>query len=95
MPRPKGLPKTGGRLAGTPNKTTASVRKVFEQAFDGIGGVESLIKWGAVNRTEFYKLYGRLIPVDATITRIIRGADDLTDDELQNLANSNEVEKED
>lgn len=31
MPRPKGLPKTGGRKPGTPNKTTAPVRELAQK----------------------------------------------------------------
>jgi len=30
MPRPKGLPKTGGRKPGTPNKTTLPVRELAQ-----------------------------------------------------------------
>lgn len=56
--------KTGGRTAGTPNKTTVAAREAFQMAFDGLGGPEHLQKWAKENPTEFYKLYGRLIPVD-------------------------------
>lgn len=38
-------------------------------AFDGIGGLDALMEWAsfsAVNRTEFYKLWARLIPMDVT-----------------------------
>lgn len=53
-----------GRPAGTPNKTTMAAREAFQAAFDRIGGVERLGTWAEENPTEFYKLYGRLIPVD-------------------------------
>ena len=33
MARPKGQAKIGGREKGTPNKTTATVREAFENAF--------------------------------------------------------------
>lgn len=56
--------KTGGRQAGTPNKTTLAAREAFQAAFDQIGGMNRLAAWAEENATEFYKLYGRLIPVD-------------------------------
>lgn len=66
MARPRGLPKTGGRKKGVPNRTTVLAREAFNLAFGSLGGVEALAEWGKVNRDEFYKLYARLIPVDVT-----------------------------
>jgi hypothetical protein len=66
MARPRGLPKTGGRKKGVPNRTTVLAREAFNIAFHGIGGVDELVTWGKANRDEFYKLYARLIPVDVT-----------------------------
>lgn len=31
MPRPAGLPKTGGRQPGTPNRATASIREAAQE----------------------------------------------------------------
>lgn len=56
--------KTGGRKAGTPNKTTRDARAAMELAFEGAGGSNALTKWAKANRTEFYKLWGRLIPAE-------------------------------
>jgi hypothetical protein len=43
MPRPKGLPKTGGRVRGTPNKTTQSViEKLDELGCDPIEGLAAI-----------------------------------------------------
>jgi hypothetical protein len=43
MPRPKGLPKTGGRVRGTPNKTTKSVmEKLDELGCDPIEGLAGI-----------------------------------------------------
>lgn len=64
--RPKGLPKTGGRKPGTPNKLTASAREAYALTFDGIGGVPAFIEWAKENRTEFYKLHSKTIPLDVT-----------------------------
>lgn len=59
-------PKTGGRKKGTPNKATSSAREAMALAFDGIGGVDALKTWAQANQTDFYKLYGRLIPQEIT-----------------------------
>lgn len=56
--------KTGGRVAGTPNKTTVAAKQAFQMAFDGIGGVEALQTWAAENQTDFFKLFSKLIPQD-------------------------------
>lgn len=82
--RKPGTPKTGGRRRGTANKTTKAAREVFQMAFDKSGGVTALTAWAKLNRTEFYKLFARLIPVelagspDAPIVHTIRlvGPDD-------------------
>lgn len=55
--------KTGGRVKGTPNHVTTSVKEALHAAFEGIGGVPKLIQWASENQTEFYKLYSKLIPV--------------------------------
>lgn len=58
--------KTGGRKAGTPNKLTQSAREAFALAFDQVGGVQGLTEWARENRTEFYKLFSKTIPLDVT-----------------------------
>lgn len=58
--------KTGGRVKGVPNKTTQSIRDALTTAFDKLGGVPSLVKWGRANETEFYRLWGRLAPQEVT-----------------------------
>jgi hypothetical protein len=64
--RPKGLPKTGGRKKGAPNKVTTQAKEAFNLAFEGMGGVTALTDWGNENKTEFYKLYARNIPQQVT-----------------------------
>lgn len=56
--------KTGGRKPGSLNKLTKSAREAFQLAFDATGGYDELARWAAANKTEFYKLYARLIPVE-------------------------------
>lgn len=53
-----------GRKKGVPNKTTASVKEALVLANEGLGGVPALIEWAKENRTEFYKLWGRMLPLD-------------------------------
>lgn len=54
--------RRGGRKKGTPNKVTKDAREAMELAFDGIGGVPTLTTWASANLTDFYRLWGRLIP---------------------------------
>lgn len=68
-PRGKAFAKGNkGRPEGAKNKVTQSMRQAWMEAFEGIGGVEALIKWGSdpKNRTAFYTLASKLIPVDIT-----------------------------
>ena len=53
-----------GRPKGSTNKMTRAAKDAFGLAFDGLGGVEGLIEWGKRNRSEFYRLYARLIPTE-------------------------------
>ena len=62
MPRKKGEPKTGGRKKGTPNKTTSSAKQNILAVCEGIGDIGGMIIWARANRTDFYKLYARLLP---------------------------------
>lgn len=42
------------------------MRQAWLDAFEGVGGVPALIEWGkqAKNRTAFYSLASKLIPID-------------------------------
>lgn len=51
-----------GRPPNTPNKVTRAMKEAFRDAFDHLGGVESLVQWAKGEPTEFYKLAARLIP---------------------------------
>lgn len=65
--------KTGGRAKGTPNRTTAEVKAAFEQAFDGIGGVERFTKWANRNPELFYPLWSKLLPKDLHMSGDVAG----------------------
>ena len=55
-----------GRPKGSVNKTTASAKQAFLYAFDGMGGEKELEKWASANKTDFFKLFARLIPTEVT-----------------------------
>ncbi|MBC3540645.1 hypothetical protein ACFSC6_12205 [Rufibacter sediminis] len=56
--------KTGGRKAGTVNKTTASVKQALSEAFEKLGGITSLVQWGKEEPGEFYKLWVKTLPTE-------------------------------
>lgn len=60
--------KTGGRQAGTPNKTTQEVKAALEEAFEKRGGVPALIAWADQSPDEFYKLWAKLLPKDVQVS---------------------------
>ena len=55
-----------GRLPGTKNKSTVQVKEALTAAFDNIGGILGFSTWAAANRTEFYRLYAKLLPRQIT-----------------------------
>ena len=59
----KGQAKTGGRKKGSANKSTVAVKQALEAAFERLGGVEALAEWAEENKTEFYKLFAKLLPL--------------------------------
>lgn len=61
-------PKIGGRAKGTPNKVTATVKDNILAVFNRLKGTEGMAQWARENQTEFYKLYGRLIPTETKLT---------------------------
>lgn len=65
--KPKGSPKTGGRKKGSKNKFTRVAKDHFVDAFENSGGASALSVWAKENRTDFYKLYARLIPQEKEI----------------------------
>lgn len=48
----------------TPTRIAAA-RENLSSAFDLMGGVPALVKWGKSNPTEFYRLWARLIPKES------------------------------
>jgi hypothetical protein len=46
-------------------KAVATTRAQLLEAFELMGGVPELVKWGRKNPTEFYRIWARLLPKDA------------------------------
>jgi hypothetical protein len=68
-----GTARQGGRLKGTPNKSTLEIKQAIEQVFNDMGGAEALLKWAIENQTIFYTaIWAKLLPaslkVEATVT---------------------------
>jgi hypothetical protein len=61
MGRPKGLPKTGGRIAGTPNKAD-KLRTMVLRALDGVGGQQYLERQAELNPGPFLSLVSKCLP---------------------------------
>lgn len=68
--RPKRRPPNAGRgrVKGVPNKITRSVKEALQLAFEGIGGVPALMRWGEANPSAFYPIWVRIAPQEHDIT---------------------------
>lgn len=54
--------KTGGRRAGTPNKSTRIVKEALWTAFEGLGGVSAFTQWAQANPNLFYSMLPKMLP---------------------------------
>lgn len=72
-----------GRPKGSRNKFTRSVKEALERAFEQRGGDKALTAWANENPTDFYKLWGRMLPSEVQaslehsgelVVRVIRQA---------------------
>lgn len=73
----------GGRPKGVRNKSTKAVKEALTLAFQGMGGVESLTKWGKANPELFYQLWVRMLVVEAKIDFNVSSISKLSDEELE------------
>lgn len=74
--------KFGGRPKGATNLATRSVKQALQMAFEGIGGVESLQSWAKQNKTEFYKIWSKMLPTDVNF----KSVNSMTTEELKEEA---------
>jgi hypothetical protein len=59
--------KKPGRPRGAKNKISGTAKENVAAVFTRLGGTAQMAKWANDNQTEFYKLYGRLIPVESQV----------------------------
>jgi hypothetical protein len=78
----KYLPPGKGRPPGSKDKIGRQCKENIIAVFEAVGGIKSMATWARRNRTEFYKLYARLIPNYVQATVNVRDASELTDGEL-------------
>lgn len=68
--KPKGSPKTGGRVAGTRNKTTRTAMEAIAYAAEKLGGADRLHQWSQEapeNEKVFWgTIYPKLLPLQVT-----------------------------
>jgi len=55
-----------GRPKGALNKTTAQVKQALQAVYTKKGGDNALLTWARGNETEFYKLWGRMLPQEVS-----------------------------
>lgn len=58
--------KTGGRIAGTPNKLSGTAKENIAAVFVRLGGTAAMAEWAEENKTVFYSLYSKLLPHEIT-----------------------------
>ncbi len=70
MPHPAGEPKTpgSGRKPGTPNKVTAEIKEMVEEALRAEGGIEYLRQVARDDPKAFCALVGKIIPKNIKIS---------------------------
>jgi len=54
-----------GRPKGAKNKATRQLKEILHKVYTGIGGDTAFVTWARANRTEFYKLFTKQLPLDA------------------------------
>ncbi len=76
----KGHKLATGRPKGSKNRITNDVRQVFHRVYEEMGenivdektgkplsGHQAMLEWARMNPTEFYRLYGKMIPQTAEL----------------------------
>ena len=84
--------KTGGRVKGTPNRFTSSMKDAFLSVYQDLqdeNGEEHghLKAWAKDHPTDFYKICSKMIPQQLTAdVNYTVSAKEMTDEELLNIA---------
>lgn len=79
------------RPLGARNKIGAMVKENIVAVFTRLGGTAAMAEWAKENLTEFYRLYGRLIPSEVIGEFTIRDATELSDSELAAIATGGRI----
>lgn len=66
--------RRGGRQKGAKNKN-GTAKANFLKVFDDLGGTKFMMTWAKEHPTEFFKIYGRLIPAQVDIEANVRTCD--------------------
>jgi len=56
--------KRCGRKKGSKNKIGVSVKEAIMYAYQTIGGDDAFTDWAREEKTEFYRMFSKLIPLD-------------------------------
>lgn len=60
------MARFGGRVAGTPNKMTKTLKEMILQALDDAGGVGYLVEQAHENPGPFLALVGKVLPMQVS-----------------------------
>jgi hypothetical protein len=82
---PDGRVTGPGRPKGCKDKIGRQAKENIIEVFEKIGSIKGMVKWAKANRTDFYKLYARLIPVTVQAAVDVRHASEYSDDELARI----------
>jgi hypothetical protein len=55
---PKGRPK------GSQNTFNRNVKDAILDAYEKLGGLDGFVNWAVDNQTEYYRMFGRLAPIE-------------------------------
>lgn len=58
--------RRGGRVKGTPNRTTTAIKDMIIAALDEAGGRDYLVAQSESNPTAFLSLVGKVLPLQLT-----------------------------
>jgi hypothetical protein len=60
-----------------PQRAGMAAKEALLSAFDRMGGVAGLVKWGKKNPTEFYRIWARLLPKEEDVQVTAIGVEEL------------------
>ncbi len=70
----EGRKKEGGRVKGTPNKTTVALKEAIMNAFEKVGGEDYLVIVAKKDPKTFCALLGKVLPAEIKANLNIEGS---------------------